>query len=283
MLRRGPSIPLADFGGLRRLARATTLGRALLAIGLTALLGAALASALGLREERRFLPPHTSGVIVLDVSASISPDTYRRIQATIAELAAGREHYGLVLFSDVAYEALPPGTPASELAPLVRWFEPRSRGRLAESKLPRNPWSTEFAGGTSISSGLAVARGALRRDGTEDGSVLLISDIDDDPTDLTGLSREVLAYQRQGIELRVVGLDPGIEDRRLFDRLLGSKALLEDASLAPEGLERPRAILGAHLSGPLLAGGAALLLLLAVNEHWCARLRWRRRQRGAPG
>ena len=272
---RGPAIPLADAARFRSLARRTTLVRAVLAIGLLALLGATLAEALRLREERRFLPAGSSGVIVLDVSASISPDTYRRIQATVAELAASREHYGLVLFSDVAYEALPPGTPAAELAPLVRWFEPRSQEQ--SNARVRNPWSASFAGGTSISSGLARARSALRRDGIERGSVLLVSDLADDPTDLPALRRELAIYRREGIEARVVGLDPALPDRQLYSRLLGPDALLDDSGVAPEGLDEPRTIISADVAAGLVAAAAVLLLLLALNEHWCARLRWRRR------
>ncbi|MPZ63612.1 MAG: hypothetical protein GEU93_20520 [Propionibacteriales bacterium] len=273
--RRGPAIPLADADRFRALIRRTTLVRAGLGLGLLALLAGTLLAAFGLREQRSFLPSGTSGVIVLDVSASITPDTYRRIQTTVSELAASREHYGLVLFSDVAYEALPPGTPADELAPLVRWFKPRG-GPAAQVSLPRNPWSNTVAGGTSISTGLNTARQALRRDGIDDGSVLLVSDLDDDPTDLTGLSREIDAYNKEGIELRVVGLDPGIEDRRLFARLVPG-GLIENAAPAPGDLEEPRTIVSADVSGGLVAGGGALLVLLALNEHWCGRLAWRPR------
>jgi hypothetical protein len=267
------AIPLADARRFTALIRRTRLLRYLLAAGLLALLAGVLIAALGIREERRFLPAGTSGVVVLDVSASITPDTYQRIQATVAELAASRDHYGLVVFSDVAYDALPPGTPADELAPLVRWFEPRA-GRGGESRLPVNPWSNTIAGGTSISSGLAAAQRALRRDGIEDGSVLLVSDLDDDPTDLSRLNREVDALRRAGTELRVIGLDPSDDDRRLFDRLAPG-SLVSDAEVVPEGLEEPRAIIGADVPDGLVIGGAALLLLLVLNEYWCGLLTWR--------
>ncbi len=276
MRRPRQSLPLADAPRFRALARRTTLVRVALGLGLVALLAGTLVAALGLREERSFLPPATSGVVVLDVSASISPDNYRRIQASAAEIAASGENYGLVLFSDVAYEALPPGTPADELNPLVRWFEPDPEHELG---LPRNPWSSEFAGGTSISAGLREARLALERDGITNGSVLLVSDLDDDPTDLPALRGEIKAYSRAGLELRVLGLEPRSEDRALFARLVPG-GLLAAASPAPEGLDEPRAIVGARLAGGLLAAGAALLLTLALNEHWCGRLSWRRRSSG---
>ena len=273
MTRRRQAVPLADARRFTGLIRRTRMLRYLLAAGLLALLAGVLVAAMGLREERRFLPAGTSGVVVLDVSASITSDTYRRIQATVAELAASRDHYGLVVFSDVAYEALPPGTPADELAPLVRWFEPRA-DRGGESRLPLNPWSNAIAGGTSISSGLAAAHRALRRDGIENGSVLLVSDLDDDPTDLSRLNREVDALRRTDTELRVIGLDPSVEDRRLFARL-APESLVADAEVAPEGLEEPRAIIGADVPDGLVIGAAALLLLLVVNEYWCGLLTWK--------
>jgi hypothetical protein len=275
--RRSPqAVPLADAPRFRALARRTTLVRVGLGLGLVALLAGTLVAALGLREERTFLPPETSGVVVLDVSASISQENYRRIQASAAELAASDERYGLVVFSDVAYEALPPGTPADELNPLVRWFQTDPGHELG---LLRNPWSGEFAGGTSISAGLREARRALQRDGVANGSVLLVSDLDDDPTDLPALRAEIEAYRRTGIQLRVLGLEPRTEDRALFARLVPD-GFLAAASSAPAGLDEPRVIVSAQLSGALLAAGAALLLLLALNEHWCGRLSWGRRSRG---
>ena len=64
----------------------------------------------------------TNGIVVLDLSASISSDTYQRIGQTLHELSSTNGRYGLVVFSDVAYEALPPGTPAAELKPYARYF-----------------------------------------------------------------------------------------------------------------------------------------------------------------
>jgi hypothetical protein len=78
------------------------------------------------------LPAHSSAIVVLDVSASISADTYSRIGATLSSLARSDGRYGLVVFSDQAYEALPPGTPASDLQPLVRYYTlPPAHGGFA--------------------------------------------------------------------------------------------------------------------------------------------------------
>ena len=76
---------------------------------------------------------------MLDVSASISADTYSRIGATLSSLARSGGRYGLVVFSDQAYEALPPGTPASDLRPLVRYFTlPPAHGGFAPD-VPAEP------------------------------------------------------------------------------------------------------------------------------------------------
>ena len=56
---------------------------------------------------------------MLDLSASITADTYSRIHQTLQQLVARGGRYGLVVFSNIAYEALPPGTPASALEPIV--------------------------------------------------------------------------------------------------------------------------------------------------------------------
>src|SRR4029453_5626296 len=88
---------------------------------------------------------------------------------------------GLVVFSDVAYELLPPGTPVRELQPLLRLLTPEG------GHLPRNPWNTSFTAGTRISTALDLARRMLRRDHVKDGSILLVSDLETAPTDFEDL------------------------------------------------------------------------------------------------
>ena len=95
--------------------------RVVLAGGAVALLGAAAASARGLDvRERSFLPPGSTGVIVIDVSLSIAEANYVDVRRTLRQLIRIDAPIGLVFFSDVPYELLPPGTPASELEPLLR-------------------------------------------------------------------------------------------------------------------------------------------------------------------
>ena len=165
------------------------------------------------------LPSHANTIVVLDLSASIASDTYSRIGATLSSLAASRGRYGLVVFSDQAYEALPPGSPAADLAPLVRYFVlPKQATPGFAPTYPANPWTGTFSAGTRISTGLELAHALATGDATHHAAVVLVSDLDDDPGDLARLASIMLAYRRDGIPLRIVGLNPSNRDARFFER-----------------------------------------------------------------
>ena len=128
------------------------------------------------------LPSHADTIVVLDLSASIGSDTYSRIGATLASLARSRGRYGLVVFSGEAYEALPPGTPAEDLAPLVRYFVPSKAPPGFAPTYPAQPVDgrrsapgRESRAGSSSAHEIALA-GSGRRP-----AVVLVSDLDDDP------------------------------------------------------------------------------------------------------
>jgi hypothetical protein len=256
------------------LARRTTVVRLLLAVLALGAVGAAYGLSRTLESERTFIPADTTAVVVLDVSSSISTDTYARIEQTLRELSRTKDRYGLVVFSDTAYEVLPPGTPATELAPLVRFFTVRDGGTF--SRFPPSPWSRSFAGGTRISAGLELARGILTGDGSERGSILLVSDLDNDPQDSARLVRAVLVSEKAGIPIHVVGLNPSAEDVAYFTKLLGDPSRITPAGLPEEAL-RTRSIdaLVGDIPVALLVAAGLLALLLALNELWCARLAWR--------
>jgi hypothetical protein len=155
-------------------------------------------------------------IVVLDVSASISTDTYAQIGATLATLARSDRRLGLVVFSDQAYLALPQGTPAADLAPLVRLFTPKRARRGFAPTLPPNPWTSTFSGGTKISAGLTLAHSLAVGEGGRLPTVVLVSDLSDDPRDLTRLESILLAYRRDRIPVRIVGLAPAASDLALF-------------------------------------------------------------------
>jgi hypothetical protein len=267
------AIPLADFGRLVRARRRTRLVRLTLA-ALLALLVVGLAAAASRPQGRTlsFLPHGSSGIVVLDLSASISSDTYQRIGKTLRELASTNGRYGLVVFSDVAYEALPPGTPSAALKPYARYFTlpPVQTGFLPQ--FPINPWTNSFSGGTRIAAGLGLALRIIQNEHVKSPGVVLVSDLDDDPGDLKNLAGVALAYRQASIPVHIVALDPQPKDQTLFGRLLERAATVEHARLPGERTQ----MTGAPVP-PLLAALAALVALaLAANELWGARLTWGR-------
>lgn len=258
------AIPIADAPAFAPVASRTRLIRIGLALALIGALTAAFLLTRSTPQSGGLLPSGTSPVIVLDLSWSTSSD-YRRIGRTIADLAASDRRVGLIVFSDVPYEMFPPGTPSRELRPLLRFFSGSKRQR-AES-----PWAASLSGGTRISAALGLAQQVLQRDRIANGSVVLVSDLGDSPNDRTALSGAVVSLLRGGIPLRAVGIHPTAEDAGFFTRLIGSRPLQArpgagpspSASTAPHGLE-----IG------LLVVAAIFLVLLALNEHLGAGLRW---------
>jgi hypothetical protein len=217
------------------------------------------------------LPAHSSAIVVLDVSASISSDTYSRIGATLSSLARSGGRYGLVVFSDQAYEALPPGTQASDLRPLVRYFTlPPAHGGFAQT-FPPNPWAQSFSAGTKISAGLELAHQIALDDKLSKPVVVLVSDLDDDPNDAIRLPTIIGAMQRDHIPLRIVGLNPSGQDYAFFKRLTGG------APIVRAGLLQPGPQPQNHTPFPwtLVVLAVVVACLIAAHELWGPRLEWR--------
>jgi hypothetical protein len=284
---RRPGIPLADTGALAGAFRRTALVRALLALGLLALAGGSFLIARGLQAPpSSYFASGAGGIVVADLSSSIDPAKYRRMSRVFKSIADTNQPTGFVVFSDTAYEQLPPGTRGEELRPVVRFFVPRQRrgeedgrfGRFGGGgfSYPTNPWSGSFRGGTRISTGLTVAREMIERDGIKGGTVLVLSDLDNSPFDNPRLAKEVDLFERAKITLRVVPLFPSDEDRALFLRLLGPQAFVANRELLNNASLRERRTLAGSFPLGLVAAGGALLLLLAANEHLTGRLAWRK-------
>jgi hypothetical protein len=241
-------------------------------------------------HHQSFFPAGDSGVVVLDFSTSIDVPGYRRISNVLRPVVEANQPIGIVYFSDVAYVALPPGTPGRELRPFLRFLRtPRQPGpfpsradteRAIRFRPLENPWAAAFRGGTRISQGLAVARGVVEREGI-DGTVLLISDLDDSLFDVPNLGTELAAFRQSGIRLRVVPLFPAEEDRRYFRQALGPGAFVTHAELLRNAQATRQRSLQSSFPLPLVALGLLLLLLVAANELLCGRLEWRRPAEGA--
>jgi hypothetical protein len=224
------TIPLADAPALRPAAHRTFVFRQLLAL---VCLGAAVAVIVVARHPhtRTIVPLPAGGqtVLVLDLSASISSDTFSRIGGTLAALSRSGTYFGLVVFSDQAYEAMPPGTPAADLAPLVRYFTlPKQAQPGFAPSFPHNPWEATFTGGTKISAGLDLAH-SIATAGKRPATVVLVSDLDDDPGDVPRLASVLLAYRRDHVPVRIVGLNPSPDNVALFDRLLSPAPVVAQA------------------------------------------------------
>jgi hypothetical protein len=252
------AIPLPDAGSLP--VRRTTAVR--LALALAAVVCAVLALLAGRAPAppAGLLPADADNLVVLDLSASISTDTFARIASTLDELARSPGRAGLVVFSSTAYEALPPGTPARELGSLTRFFRATSAGAGFAPTYPPNPWTDAFSAGTSISAGLRrageVARGLGRP------TVVLVSDLDDDPGDWARVRPVAATYRRRGLPLRIVSLNAAADDVARMRRLFGPVPV-ERARL------RPRSRAGATpFPVALVLAAAGAVLALTALELW---------------
>jgi hypothetical protein len=267
-----------------RRTRAMRLALALAGLALLALC-AQLARGLNARPSSYFATGG-GGLVVLDLSTSIDRYKYQRIQRVLRSFAETGSRIGLVVFSDSAYEMLPPGTRGDELRPLLPFFElpPRPRTRLEARELVRGgfgleaPWTGSFRGGTRISTGLREARRVIDSEGIVNPSVLLLSDLDNSGFDTSSLTDEIVRYEREGIELRIVPLFPSAEDRGLFEQLIGPGAFVQRSELLHNTKVEERQTLVGDFPAALAIGALALLALLALNERLCGRVAWRGRQ-----
>jgi Mg-chelatase subunit ChlD len=269
VVRRARSEPALVLAGATRLEGARRRTR----LVWTALAGATLAAlavfavqARAQPETPAILSPGTDAVVVVDLSGSAlaSSEGISRVLGALAR--DPRRHLGLVVFSESAYEALPPSTP---VAGLKGWLE------LFRQNTPwEYPWSPSFASGTVISSGLVLARRILRRDHVSHPHVILVSDLADADPDLQKLSTVVAEYQRERIDLRIIKVTPGSTPDT------GSASSLPNASFVADAASRivdPTAPSGSGMLPLLLAVLVCLVAGLALaNELALHPLSWRR-------
>jgi hypothetical protein len=272
-------LPLADAAALLRGTRATTALRLGLAAVLTGLLAVTLIIAFSSETGEAPLaePGHTT-VLVVDVSSSIQPRVYRQIGDTLGRAMREGGRFGVVLFSDLAYEMLPPGSPAAELAGLRWYFTPLS-GRppgvptlaVGGTRFPEAPWNRSFTNGTRISTGLGLARQVLEREHVSNGKVVLVSDLEDEYLDVEELGRVLAGYAEVGLPLRVVALSPTADDLRIFNRLLQDSDALE---VAPPSRDTAAEARLPAIPFPVALALAAVMLIVALglNEHLLGRL-----------
>jgi hypothetical protein len=258
------AIPASEPGRLRHPSRRTTCLRAFLAASLALLL--VLAVLVSRQYDVRHAPlvaSGSSGVVVLDLSASVFEGGF---EATVRKLVETDERAGLVVFSDAAYELLPPGSSGREFQSLLRFFRSTSTGFL-----PPNPWD-RFRAGTRISEGLKVAREALLREGGP-GKIVLLSDLEVLPDEVQRLVHVFADLRADGFDVEIIPLAPREEQRRLMELFLGADAFLPQPVSGEEAVKaRGEGSLTTGLPWLFLLVGLVLVGVLATNERMLARL-----------
>jgi hypothetical protein len=269
---RGPTIPIGTTATLAPAVRRTVILRVAFAIVLVGLVVAAVDTGRSKAAANRGLVPGgTGGMLVLDVSRSIRPDANHTITNVLQQLIDAHTRIGLVAFSDIGYELLPPGTPSAELQPLLRYFA-AVKPKPGPDPYPPNPWTNSFSGGTQISSGLAVAHAALERAGQPKGPILLVSDLDTAPDDVPRVALAFNQFKAQGVPFRIVAVSPRADNLSLFKNLAGPGAFTHPLGGSGGGLGQTEGAERGHTPWVLIALALLVLAGLAANEHWNGRL-----------
>jgi hypothetical protein len=275
LARPGPSVPNAELASLRRAWLLTTAVRIGLAVALTLLLVWIFIDARRLQQlPAAFVPQGSSTILVLDLSQSVTDPTFRRVANTLTKLDESGGSVGLIVFSDVAYELFPPGSPPEEIKPVIRYFRPLPGFKINVFGVPypRNPWNTVFSGGTSISSGLELAQQVIKRDKVEKPVILLLSDLDTAASDQAQLTRTLANLRTERVLVRVVPLFPTPDDRQYFAQLVGEENLITPSQLAAVRRRKTEGLLEGQNPKTLALLAGILVLTLAANEWWCRRL-----------
>ena len=265
LARRGAT-RLGDLAQLAAPAQRTTLVRVGLALALAATLAGALLLARTAGSGRAAVLPvgAKTGVLVLDVSASVAGPPFERVGTVVRGLAAANQAMGLVMFSDVSYELLPPNSPPSALQQFLRFFAPKNVTKGAPV-FGQSPWS-QFSGGTRISTGLVAGLDALRRAHVTDGSLVLVSDLNDSQGDRDGLVTESQLLKQAHVPLRIVPVNASPQNVEIFSHLFGAGAFVGTKAFKKASKERVEPIVAAS-PWALIAVGLVLVGLLAANER----------------
>ena len=222
-------------------------------------------------------PAANVGIVVLDVSTSVKPSTYDLIREQLAGLSSTSRRFGVVLFSDVAYEALPPATPARELRKFVRFFGSELRYD-EEGNVPALAMGAVVLGRHVDLLRPAARRHLLEQRPYADRGVVLISDLADDPSDFQKLADTIALYSRRSIPLNVVALDPTPGRPRVLPRA-PRQPRRDQQRPAADGADRarqPRDRIRLPVDDAVVA--AFVVAVLAASMYWTEPLQWRRRR-----
>jgi hypothetical protein len=269
--RKRDAVALADLGELHGRMQHTAVVRIVLALALVGTLALLfdVARSAGAGRAAVFPEGTSTGIVALDMSASISGPTFARVATTLRGIVDANQSIGLVMFSDSAYELLPPNSPPGALLQFIPFFTPL-RYYGGTPIFGQTPWDT-FSGGTRVATGLEVAQQALARAKVKHGAILIVSDLDDTDSDQGLLAAEALRLRTAHIPVRIVPLFAASSDLRLFGALFGQNAFV-DPSVFTHTAKRHAAAVAAPAPWSLLLLGGLLVVLLAANERWNGRL-----------
>jgi hypothetical protein len=270
-LHRSGAVVIADRPRLRAAAQRTTAVRVLLALALVGTFVLLFREAQNAGAGRAAVFPEgaDTGVVALDMSASISGPTYARVSSTLQGIVAANQSVGLVMFSDTAYELLPPNSPPSALTQFVPFFIPL-RYFGSTPVFGQGPWDM-FMGGTRVAPGLQMAADSLKRAHVQKGAILLVSDLDDSEKDKPVLEQVAVQLRRDHIPLRIVPLFAAPQDKRLFAALFGESAFVDPKAFTHTAKRNVQSI-AAPEPWRLIGLGLLLVALLGANERYNGRL-----------
>jgi hypothetical protein len=270
-IHRTGAVVLADRARLGSPRHRTEAVRVLLVLAAAAVFALLFATARTAGAGRAAVFPEgtTTGVVALDMSASIAGPVYARVSSTLQGIISANQSIGLVMFSDTAYELLPPNSPPGALAEFIPYFVPL-RYYGSTPVFGQGPWDL-FMGGTRIAAGLAMAASSLQRAGIRHGAILLVSDLDDSAADTPLLNQEAVRLKQQHIPVRIVPLFAAPNDKRLFAALFGDNSFVDPKVFAHSATKHTQPI-AAPAPWKLIGLGALLVLLIAANERYVARL-----------
>jgi hypothetical protein len=220
-----------------------------------------------------FVNPRTTTIVVLDQSNSVYITAYKRIAEMLRALVRTNAPTGLVAFSDTAYEMMPPGMRGSNLRPLLRFYTRRPGANVDPNTMfAANPWQDVLSGGTKISAGIDLARSIAHRDHIRHATIVLVSDLETAGEDEPKLADSLVSAKHdRTVVVKVVPLFPNSQDMEFFQRFLPRSAFIQPSQLHLRALRQSRPLLVSS-PWPIAIAAALLLLLLAVNEIWCARV-----------
>lgn len=271
-LRRAGATRLADLRTISLHAERTTLVRAALVLALIAAFGGAVLLSRSAGSGRAAVLPvgAKTGVIVMDMSASVAGPKFERIATIIRGLATADQGVGLVMFSDSAYELLPPNSPTSALLQFERFFSPQSI-QHGTPTFGNTAWD-DFTGGTRISRGLEMGLDALRRARVTHGSLLLISDLNDSSADAGPLVAAAADLHAAHVPIGIVPVGAAPDSVRIFTSLFGRKSFISPTAFTSSTKHQVEPV-AASLPWALITVGLVLVGLLVANELFNTRLR----------